>query len=123
MNSQRLFPVALVGVAAVALADTALDAHWFGRPVFALVYLLFVPGYAVAGHLRLNPFVAVLTVAIALSIAIGTVAAQLMLWINVWNPAAAQIVIAVPSMVLLAMQAVELDRDPGGRLPRRTVGS
>jgi hypothetical protein len=119
VNPQRLFPVALLMVAAVALADTAMDLHWVGRPYFALAYLLVVPGYAVAGHLRLNPFVAVLTVAIGLSIAIGTIAAQLMLWFNVWNPAAAQIVIALPSMALLAMQTLELD--PRRSRPRQTV--
>lgn len=119
MNRQRLFPVALVIVAAVALADTATDVHWVGRPFFALAYLLVVPGYAVAGHLRLNPFVAVLTVAIGLSIAIGTIVGQLMLWVNVWNPAAAQIVIGVPSMALLTMQTIDLD--PRRRLRRRTV--
>lgn len=109
MNAPRGFPVALLIVAAVALAGTALDVQWVGRPFFALVYLLLVPGYAVAGHLRLNPFVAVLTVAIGLSIAIGTIAAQLMIWVNVWNPAAAEVVIAVPSMALLAMQTAAFD--------------
>ena len=49
MNAPRGFPVALLIVAAVALAGTALDVQWVGRPLFALGCLLLVPGYAVAG--------------------------------------------------------------------------
>jgi hypothetical protein len=123
MTTQRLFPAGLLIVAAVALADMTLDVHWVGRPLFAVVYLLLVPGYAVAGHLRLDPFVAVVTVAIALSITIGTLTAQLLLWVNVWHPEAAQIVIGLPAMALLVMQVVALGPEPGVRLGRRTVES
>ena len=59
--------------------------------------------------------------AIGLSIAIGTLAAQLMLWINVWSPGAAQLVLALPSIVLLAMQAFDLR--PGRASRAATVES
>lgn len=118
MTPPRPLPFALVVVSVIALADTALDLQWVGRPFVALLFLLLVPGYAVVDHLRLEPFVASLTVAIALSIAIGTLAAQLMLWINVWSPGAAQLVLALPSIVLLALPALGLH--PGrGALSRR----
>jgi uncharacterized membrane protein len=116
MTPNRLAPIALLVVACMALADTALDTQWAGRPLVALAFVLAVPGYAVVGHLRLDPFVAVVAIAIALSIAIGTIVAQLMLWLNLWNPAAAQVVMGVPSIVLLGMQ-LATPRRLGGDVP------
>ncbi|MGZ4691460.1 MAG: hypothetical protein ACXVKA_09695 [Acidimicrobiia bacterium] len=108
MSDRRLVPLALVILTVVGLADTALNLQWPGRPFVALLFLLLVPGYAVVGHLRLDPLVAAVAVAIGLSIAIGTLAAQLMLWINVWSPGAAQLVLALPSILLLLMQGFDL---------------
>jgi hypothetical protein len=119
LNDRRLLPLALIAVTVVGLIDTALNLQWGGRPFIALVFLLLVPGFAVVGHLRLEPLVAALAVAAALSIAIGTVAAQLMLWINIWSPGAAQLVLALPSIVLLLMQA--FDVRPGRRAVARQV--
>lgn len=110
MTPNRLLPITLLVVACGSLADTALDTHWAGRPLLALAFVLLVPGYAVVGHLRLDPLVAVVTVAIALSITIGTIVAQIMLWLNLWNPAAAQVVVGVPAVVLLAMQLAHAPR-------------
>lgn len=121
MSGHRLIPVALVIITVVGLVDTAADLQWAGRPGVALLFLLIVPGYAVVGHLRLEPFVAALAVALGLSIAIGTLAAQLMLWVNIWSPGAAQLVLALPSIVLLAMQG--LDLHPGRRTTNRHAGS
>lgn len=121
MNGPRLVPLALAIVTLVGLADSALNLQWGGRPFVALVFLLVVPGYAVVGHLRLEPFAAALAVAIGLSIAIGTLAAQLMLWINVWSPGAAQLLLALPSIALLAMQAFDLH--PGRSAPSRHAES
>jgi hypothetical protein len=119
LNDRRLLPLALIAVTVVGLVDTALNLQWGGRPFVALAFLLLVPGFAVVGHLRLEPFVVALAVAAALSIAIGTLAAQLMLWINVWSPGAAQLVLALPSIVLLLMQA--FDVRPGRRAVARPV--
>jgi uncharacterized membrane protein len=104
MTPSRLVPIALLVVACVSMADTALDAQWAGRPLVALAFVLLVPGYAVVGHLRLDPLVAVITIAIALSITVGTIVAQLMLWLGLWSPAAAQVVVGVPAIVLLGLQ-------------------
>ena len=111
MNVRRLLPGALIALTAIGLADTTLNLQWAGRPFIALAFLMLVPGYAVVGHLRIDPLVAALSVAIALSIAIGTFVAQLMLWINVWSPRSAQIVLALVCVVLLAMQGPALDAD------------
>jgi O-antigen/teichoic acid export membrane protein len=87
-----------------------------GQPVLAAAFLLWVPGAAVVGYLRLDDRVLAAALSIAASIAIGTLGAEVMLWTGTWHPRAGVLLLAVACIVALALQA--RGRPPSARHTR-----
>ena len=92
-------------VTVVVTVMTVAGAHTSVRAVLALAFLLFVPGNAIVSAVGLDDPLAEATLAGALSVAIATAAAMVMLWCRLWNPAAAEVLLAVASLPFLVRQA------------------
>jgi hypothetical protein len=81
-----LWPVIIiVSTMGVGLA-TFEDVHSPIRPVIALWYLLVCPGMAVVRLVPIRGELAVLTLAIALSLALDTIVAGTLLYARIWSP-------------------------------------
>ena len=92
-------------VTLVVTVMTVAGAHTSVRAVLALAFLLFVPGNAIVSEVGLDDPLAEATLAGAVSVAIATAAAMVMLWCRLWNPAAAEVVLAAVSLPFLVRQA------------------
>ena len=92
-------------VVALLTMSTLADVDWFARPFLAIAFFLAIPGLAIVGAVGLEDAVAEATVGIALSIALSTAVAMVMLWCHAWHPAVAEVVLAVAVTPLLVRQA------------------
>lgn len=100
-DRRRLAAAALalqVLVVALALADAP------GRALVAVVYLLVVPGWAVVSLLRIDEPAVEWTLALAVSITLGTVVAQGLVWAGWWSLGAALGVLAAVTTPALLVQ-------------------
>lgn len=104
MTSRRTVALALLALTALTSFDVATGLQWPGAPFLALAFVLFVPGGAVVGNLRLGSPAAELSAAMALSLAIVIGVAEAMLWVHAWDPDVAQLVIAAGCIPLLVRQ-------------------
>jgi len=96
-------------VAAILLdlgAVAATVGHLTGpvRVLLGLGFLLFVPGLAVVGWLRLNWPAAELSLTVALSLSLVLLGSQIMLWAHWWQPVSLQVLFGALSAALLLGQ-------------------
>jgi len=99
-------PRALVSAASLVLsaALTALVLAGVGGParvVCGLLFVLFVPGWALVGQLRLRNAAAEFSLAMVVSLAVVMAAAQLMLALHLWRPLWVEPILAVAAAPLL----------------------
>jgi O-antigen/teichoic acid export membrane protein len=98
----------VVLAAAIALAVALLTGAGVsvpGEPVLAAAFLVWVPGAAAVGYLRLEDRLLAAALSVAASIAIGTLGAEAMLWTGTWHPRAGVVVLAALSALALLGQA------------------
>jgi Mrp family chromosome partitioning ATPase len=89
---------------AITLLLALGDARTVLRPVMTLLFLGFAPGAAFVWLLRDMDLPARIVLSIALSLAIGTMTAQAMIWLHAWSPTAGLVGIVSLAMVGLALQ-------------------
>lgn len=82
------------------------------RTLLAVWFLLLCPGLALTGLLRLEDAWAELTLAIALSVALDTLIAGVMLYLGVWSPPAVLAIVVGLSLAGAAVQHARGARDP-----------
>jgi len=112
-TSRRWRAGALIALAAVATALTVTDLQWDGRTLVSVAFHLLVPGCAVVSWRKLDDPLTEVTLGVALSIAIGTGVALAMIAIDRWEPAVAQVGLAVASTPLLVPQVRGTDHGAG----------
>jgi uncharacterized membrane protein len=120
MRSARHLDLDRAAAAALSslVAVTTLAAiHLTIRPVLAAAFLLWVPGAAAVGFLRLTDRLLAVVLSIAVSIAIGTLGAELMVWTHLWHPRAGTVILAGASAIALLCQPSPVDLSE----PRRAL--
>ncbi len=92
----------LLDVAAVA----ATLVHVTGpvRVLLGLGFLLFVPGLAIVGWLRLTWPAAELSLTVALSLSVVLLGSQVMLWVHWWRPVSLQVLVGALAAAALCGQ-------------------
>lgn len=103
--ARRIRAAVFLVTTVAATVCTVADLRWWGRPLLVLAFFLFVPGCAVISHRGLDDPLAEVTVGAALSLAIATALALLMIGIGWWQPTAAQVLLAGLATPLLIDQA------------------
>jgi uncharacterized membrane protein len=104
LNRRRTLPTLLLasvlalGAVLIADGDSAL------RTLLAVWFLLACPGLALAPLIGLNDALGTATVAIALSIALDTIVAGALLYVGVWSPGAAFMILATITLAGAARQ-------------------
>jgi O-antigen/teichoic acid export membrane protein len=115
-GSGVLPPLATLGGAALAVAVavlTGLGAHLALQPLIAVAFLLWSPGAAVISFFDVKDRLIAVVLAVAVSLAIGTLGAEAMIWTGTWHPRGAIVGLAVASAAILV----------GHHLGRRRRGS
>jgi hypothetical protein len=108
-NWQRSLPPLLLLLAGPAvLALIVLDAPAWLRAGPVLLYVGAVPGYAVVRLLRLPDLLMTALLGVGLSLALGLLVAQLMIYMNLWSP-----LLGLSTLVALASVAASVELLPG----------
>lgn len=81
-----LIDYAALAVIAVLAASVALGIEGPIRAVLALIFVTFIPGWAVLTNWNSAAKSSVLALSVLLSIAISTAVATTSLWLHLWNP-------------------------------------
>ena len=89
-----LLTATLLLVAGLGVAGTP-------RVILALVFVTFVPGWALLNHVRMPVGPARIALAVALSLSLGIVATVLSLWLGLWHPRGLFAVAAVTCLFAL----------------------
>ncbi len=110
MNDRRiqfyaLLPAVLIVFAALSTLVVITGTPAALRPVLAFLFLLLVPGLAYARLLPAEDGIILVTLAVALSLAIDTVVAMILLYTGRWSFITAFVIIAVISLVGAVLQA------------------
>jgi uncharacterized membrane protein len=100
-------------LAAIVAITTLAGIGLSFRPLLAAAFLLWVPGAAAVGFLRLTDQLLAAVLSIACSIAIGTLGAEMMVWTHLWHPRAATVVLACGCAIALLCQPPRLLRPEG----------
>jgi uncharacterized membrane protein len=106
----RLLGLLVVGVVAV-LAGIEVESPL--RVAVTLVFVLLVPGYAVVGHLRLADPVSTLMLSITVSLALGALVAQLLVWQESYSAERAFAWLAAISLIGLVTQLAGAPKEQG----------
>jgi hypothetical protein len=93
-----------LGVQAAVVLAAMLGPPTVVRLLLGLVYALSVPGFAVVGLLRLGDAATEATLSVALSIALGTAAAQVLVWAGLYSLSAVLGVLTLVSTAGLLVQ-------------------
>lgn len=101
---QWAWPVLIIISALGAGLATFRDAVSVIRPPLVLWFLFICPGMAFVRLLHLDDGIAQLTLAIALSLALDTIVAAIMLYAGVWSPRGNLIIVIVLSLLGAALQ-------------------
>lgn len=113
----RAWRAAALTVLSVALL-VSMVAPWAGGPLLALAFVVLVPGSAVVPLWRFEDPFDEMVLSAALSIAIGTAVALVMLALDLWYPqvaTAALAVLSIPSLALQVLRRTEDDRAEAAR--------
>ena len=97
--------VALV-VNALALFSAVADAHGAARLVLGLAMIVVIPGWSIVGLLRLKDPALEIGLSVAVSLALYTVAAQILMALNAWHLGGLQEAVGVCCVPLLMWQVV-----------------
>jgi hypothetical protein len=103
-----------LGITLLAPVLAAAGLHLPGRTLVALAFVLLVPGVALVELLRLPSQHVSWCLAIAVSLAVNLLVAQAQLTVHGWRPLAGQMLVALSSLVLLALA---LRRGRADRVP------
>lgn len=102
--------ITALGVQAAVLVLAMAGAPFVLRLPLALLYAFGVPGFAVVGLLRLSDPTTEVALSLIASVALGTAAAQLLVWLGLYSLGATLAALAVPTTVgLLAQLRAEAD--------------
>lgn len=101
---RRWLAAAALFLLAVSTALGGLDIDSSARPIVALAFFFFVPGFALAGLLGDRDGLRVLTMSIGVSVAAGLLAAQVLLAFDLYTPWRVHYLLAFLSLPLLARQ-------------------
>jgi len=101
-----LIMLSAAGIALVFFAGVAAPA----RPFVALWFLLLCPGMALVRLLRVGAIAVELSLAIALSLALDTLVAGVMIYTGTWAPERGLIVLIAISVLGAALQAISSRR-------------
>jgi hypothetical protein len=110
-----LLDVGAVVVTAALLVVTGVGVSGAPSLVLGLVFVTFVPGWAVLDHVPLARGAARVALAVALSLSLTTTAAVSSLWLDVWHPRALLDVTGALCLVAVTWHLAQ----PGGR--RRAI--
>ena len=97
IRTALLWPAAILASAMAITAVTLLGLHTGARALLAVWFLLVCPGMAVVRFLRLPDVWQELTLALALSVALDTLVAGILVYSGAWSPGAAVAILAVIS--------------------------
>jgi hypothetical protein len=101
---------AAAGACVVAPALMAADVDSPLRVAAALTLFALAPGAALAGVLAPRPAASEIVLLVGVSLAVSTVAAQLMLTLHLWSPLAGACVLAAACLPPIALQLMKLRR-------------
>jgi hypothetical protein len=108
-SGQRYLPPLLLLLAGPAvLALIVLDTPAWLRAAPVLLYACAVPGYAVVRLLRLSDLLMTALLGVGLSLALGLIVAQLMIYAHLWSP-----LLGLSTLVVLASMAAAAELLPG----------
>jgi uncharacterized membrane protein len=107
-SALRLLGLLVVGVVAL-LAGLEVESPL--RVAVTLVFVLLVPGYAVVGHLRLADPLSSLMLSVTVSLALGALVAQLLVWQESYSAERTFSWLAAFSLIGLATQFNGAPRD------------
>jgi hypothetical protein len=93
-------------VNALALFSAVADAHGAARLVLGLAMIVVVPGWSIVGLLRLKDPALEVGLSVAVSLALYTVAAQILMALNAWHLVGLQEAVGVLCVPLLMWQVV-----------------
>jgi uncharacterized membrane protein len=93
-------------VDALALYAAVGEAHGAARLVLGLAMVLAIPGWSIVGLLRLKDPALEIGLTVAVSLALYTVAAQILMALNAWHLVALEEAVAVLCVPLLMWQVV-----------------
>lgn len=93
-------------VNALALFSAVADAHGAARLVLGLAMIVVIPGWSIMGLLRLRDPALEVGLSVAVSLALYTVAAQILMALNAWHLVGLQEAIGVLCVPLLMWQVL-----------------
>jgi len=109
----RLFTdAALLALAVLLVIAIAVPALSSVRPWFALVACALLPGAAVLTMIPVRDLFTWFLVSILLSLALGTIASLIILWLDAWHPLALAAVLGASSAGLLLRDLYGVTRSP-----------
>ena len=103
---RRLAAAMALVVDALVLFSAVADAHGAARLVLGLAMVLVIPGWSIIGLLRLKDPAMEMGLTVAVSLALYTVAAQILLALNAWHLVALEEAVGVLCVPLLMWQVV-----------------
>jgi uncharacterized membrane protein len=95
----------VVVLAAAAMALTLADVHSPARAAIVLAFVLVAPGLAIVRPIGMRDPMVELMLAVAVSVALDTLAASAILYAGAWSP---NLILAVVAAITLAATAVGL---------------
>jgi hypothetical protein len=108
-DGRRYLPPLLLLLAGPAvLALIVLDAPAWLRAAPVLCYVCTAPGYAVVRLLRLSDLLMTALLGVGVSLAVGLIVAQLMIYADLWSP-----LLGLSTLVVLASVATAAELLPG----------
>jgi uncharacterized membrane protein len=106
------FDVAAVVLTSSLLLMAGVGVTGWVRTVAALVFVSFVPGWALLGYVSVGPPWSRSAVAVGLSLTVCTAGALVMLWVREWRP---YVLFDALAAACLAALLLHLARDTNGR--------
>jgi hypothetical protein len=99
----RAWVVVILGLVLATAVAVFLDLPAPVRPVATIAFVLLAPGIAIARLLRLESHLAEFTLGFALSVAISGLLTGVMLYLGMWSPTRALVILAVVAIGALAL--------------------
>jgi hypothetical protein len=99
----RAWVVVILGLVLAATVAVFLDLPAPIRPIATIAFVLLGPGIAIARLLRLDSHLAEFTLGLALGIAIGGLLTGVMLYLGLWSPTRAFVILAAVAIGALAL--------------------
>jgi hypothetical protein len=110
MTRTIVWPVLIVVSAVVTAATMLMNIDSPFRVLFGFVFFLIGPGMAWVRLLRLNDALMELTLGVALSIALGVIVGEIMIYFRIWSPQWGLLALICLAMVGINLQVVQAFR-------------